>query len=512
VGQLPNDLSQDYPMLCIWQAWAFLLSGQLEAVEPVLEIAEANRDKVSGIPILGYTTTVRAYLVNQMGDLHKAIDLSKQALVEMSVVSPDRNTLIHRGAAIIWLGVNHRFLGDLGKARDFFAEAVLLNQEAGNIYGALSAIAQLADLAVICGHLHQAVETYQRGLQIAQRWKDEREKGRSPLVAESELHLGLGTVQYIMNDLTIAEPHIQQAIQLHELGETSGSMHSKKMLAYLKQAEGDYETAYDLVDKACMIRDSINIHHYNLSVEPGLEQLRILLSRTRPDMAHLLTDLAQWFEAMGLRPDDKVDFSSPDDYPRESEYSDLARALIPLYRTAEALPLLKRLLEAARSMGRQGDEIRYLILIALAHHALEDMASALDALSQALTLAKPQGYVRIFVDEGNSMAELLVLAISQDITPDYASELLAVFPEDVRGTVDVDIKLKNNTQPLVDPLSERELEVLRLMAEGFKYQEIADRLIISINTVRHHNRNIFSKLNVNSRVQAIDRARELHLL
>jgi LuxR family maltose regulon positive regulatory protein len=279
VGQLPNDLSQDYPMLCIWQAWAFLFSGQLEAVEPVLEIAEANRDKVSGIPILGYTTTVRAYLVNQMGDLHKAIDLSKQALVEMSVVSPDRNTLIHRGAAIIWLGVNHRFLGDLGKARDFFAEAVLLNQEAGNIYGALSAIAQLADLAVICGHLHQAVETYQRGLQIAQRWKDEREKGRSPLVAESELHLGLGTVQYIMNDLTIAEPHIQQAIQLHELGETSGSMHSKKMLAYLKQAEGDYETAYDLVDKACMIRDSINIHHYNLSVEPGLEQLRRLPSR-----------------------------------------------------------------------------------------------------------------------------------------------------------------------------------------------------------------------------------------
>jgi len=202
-------------------------------------MAEANRGVAPGVPIHSYATTVRAYLANQMGDLHKAIDLAKQALEQMSEASPEKDTLIHRGAAIIWLGVNHRFLGDLGKAREFFAEAALLNQEAGNIYGALSAIAQMADLAVIGGHPHQAVGTYQRGLQIAQRWKDEREKGRSPLVAESELHLGLGTVQYIMNDLTIAEPHIRQAIQLHELGETSGSMHSKKMLAYLKQAEGD---------------------------------------------------------------------------------------------------------------------------------------------------------------------------------------------------------------------------------------------------------------------------------
>lgn len=215
---------------------------------------------------------------------------------------------------------------------------------------------------------------------------------------------------------------------------------------------------------------------------------------------------------MGLQPVDKLDFSSPADYARESIYSELVRALIVLDRAAEAIPLLGRLLEAARSMGRQGDEIRYLVLFSLAHYRQEDIPAALDSLSQALILAKPQGYVRIFVDEGFPMAELLLLAVSQDISPDYASELLAAFPEDVRVTIDAKMALVNNTQPLVEPLSEREIEVLRLIASGYKYQEVAERLVISLNTVRHHTRNVYGKLNVNNRARAIDRAKELDLL
>jgi len=165
-------------------------------------------------------------------------------------------------------------------------------------------------------------------------------------------------------------------------------------------------------------------------------------------------------------------------------------------------------------MGRQGDEIRYLILIALAHHALEDMPSALDSLSQALALAEPQGYVRIFVDEGEPMLELLEALDHQStaFSQKYVDNLLGVFRKatnDTQGTMK-DGELASSS--LVEPLSERELEVLVLIAAGYKYKEVAEQLVISINTVRHHNRNIFSKLNVNSRVQAIDRARELHLL
>jgi len=213
---------------------------------------------------------------------------------------------------------------------------------------------------------------------------------------------------------------------------------------------------------------------------------------------------------MGLRPDDEIDFSNTG-YVHEHEYCDLARALIALDQAAEALPLLKRLQEAAHSMGQLGNEIRYLVLIGLAHHALGDSPAAMISLSKALTLAKPQGYVRLFVDEGVPLAELLQMAISQNSEPDYAEELLAAFPDDIRAAMGVGI-VGAVSDMLVEPLSERELEVLQLMAEGYKYQEIGEQLVISVNTVRHHTRNIYSKLNVNNRAQAIARANDLNLL
>jgi LuxR family maltose regulon positive regulatory protein len=229
-------------------------------------------------------------------------------------------------------------------------------------------------------------------------------------------------------------------------------------------------------------------------------------------MAYLLTDATRRIENQGVHTNDEVDFSSPAGYPRELIYSDLACLLIALDRAAESLPLLMRLLEAANMMERHGDEIRYLVLIALAHHALGNTQTALDSLSQALSLAEPQGYVRLFVDEGFPMAELLSFAILQNIAPDYASKLLAAFPKYVLSAVPIAKEMTVNTQLLVEPLSQREIEVLHLMNEGYKYKEIAERLVVSINTVRHHTRNVYSKLDVNNRTQAIGKAKELNIL
>jgi LuxR family maltose regulon positive regulatory protein len=289
-------------------------------------------------------------------------------------------------------------------------------------------------------------------------------------------------------------------------------MHAYTMLAYLIQTQGEFETSAELFRKACDIEDTIIVRPSNTSDLPSLTKLGILLSRAGPEMAHLLTDASQRVEKLGVQATDEVDFSSPAGYPRELFYSDLACLLISLDRAAEALPLLARLLEAAITMERHGDEIRYLVLIALAQHALGNTQAALDSLSQALTQGEPQGYVRLFVDEGCPMAELLRFAISQNIAPDYAGKLLAAFPEHVLSTFPIDKELTLNTQLLVEPLSEREIEVLRLIAEGYKYKEIAEKLVISINTVRHHTRNVYSKLDVNNRTQAMGKAKVLNLL
>ncbi|HEX6305132.1 MAG TPA: LuxR C-terminal-related transcriptional regulator [Anaerolineales bacterium] len=521
IEQLPSDLCQGYPMLCIWHAWALHFMGQLDMVEPVLALVEAHHKKVPGVPNPGYLTTVRAYLAHHEGDLLRSTQLTEQALEEMSAAvpaapaapaTPDRTTLIFRGSAVIWLGLNHRLLGDLDKAKQLFKQAAQLNQQAGNYYAALASFEQLAQMAVIRGQLHQALDLYRSGLKLAQHWTDTWGKPRGSLVAAAGPQLGLGAVLYQLNDLEGAAAQIQQSAGLYELGELWGRTEAYTMLAYLHQAKGEFEASAELFRKACAIEDTLIVRPVKTSDLPSLTQLGILLSRAAPEMAHLLTKASRRVEKLGVRANDEVDFSSPAGYPRELIYSDLACLFIALDRAAEALPLLTRLLEAAITMERHGDEIRYLTLISLAHHALGNTQTALAYLSQALTLAEPQGYVRLFVDEGFPMGELLRLAISQKIAPDYASKLIAAFPNDLLGAVQYDKHLTVNGQSLVEPLSEREIEVLRLMAEGYKYKEIAESLVVSINTVRHHTRNVYGKLDVNNRTQAIGRAKELNLL
>jgi LuxR family maltose regulon positive regulatory protein len=431
----------------------------------------------------------------------------------MSTALPGRITLIFQGAAVLWLGVNHRHMGNLDKAGQLFMEAAEINQKADNYYAASASFEQLAELAVVRGQLHQALDLYRRGLEFTQNWKDTGAKTQESLQAAVGPQLGLGTVLYQLNDLAGAAAHIQRSADLLELGEHWGRVSSYTMLAYLKQAQGDFKTSAELFRKACAIEDTLMVRRSNASDRLSQTKLGIMLSRTGPEMAHLLTDAGRRVEKLGMYANNgEVDFSNPADYPRERMYSDLACLLIALDRAAEALPLLTRLLDAALGMERHGDEIQYLVLIALAQHALGNTKTSLDSLSQALTLAEPQGYVRLFIDEGQPMAELLSYAISQNISPDYASKLLAAFPQDILRAVPIDRERTVNKQILVEPLSEREIEVIRLMAEGYKYKEIAERLVVSINTVRHHTRNIYGKLDVNNRTQAIGRAKELNLI
>ena len=180
VKQLPPAQCQDYPMLCIWHAWALLFAGHLDDVEPALQIAESLQGKAPQIPMTAYATTIRAYLANQRGNLQEAVDLTQQAMEQLSEAPPDRTTLIFQGAAVIWLGVNHRLLGELDRASQLFAEAAILNQRAGNYYSALAAFEQAADLAQIRGQLHRAAEFYRRGLRMADGFYRRKGRPRGP--------------------------------------------------------------------------------------------------------------------------------------------------------------------------------------------------------------------------------------------------------------------------------------------------------------------------------------------
>lgn len=205
-----------------------------------------------------------------------------------------------------------------------------------------------------------------------------------------------------------------------------------------------------------------------------------------------------WAREQGLSPD--VAITSLNEY----ECVTLARLLLARRDLAAAHALLTRLLQAAHAGGRSGSAIEILMLHALAHQAGGDRAAALAALRQALDLAEPEGYVRLFADEGQAMADLLREAAAQDIAPDYVSRLMAALDGRVTRSV--------AAQSLVEPLTERELDVLRLLHTELNGPEIARSLTISLSTMRTHTRNIYAKLGVNHRRAAVRRAEEIALL
>jgi LuxR family maltose regulon positive regulatory protein len=230
-----------------------------------------------------------------------------------------------------------------------------------------------------------------------------------------------------------------------------------------------------------------------------------------------LSDASRWVEERDLDIDEvldpsrEMDLSQLLDYTALFDYLVLARILLARHRLGQAAELLRRLLKAAEAGGRGTRMIEIRMLQALVRQAGDDTDTAMDALERALALAEPEGFVRAFVDEGPAMAQLLYEALSRGIAPGYIRRLLSAFPAEAPASPPSS-EVHRPSSDLFEPLSDRELEVLQLIAEGLTNREIATRLFLSSHTIKTHTRNIYGKLDAHSRTQAVTRAQALGIL
>jgi LuxR family maltose regulon positive regulatory protein len=348
----------------------------------------------------------------------------------------------------------------------------------------------LADLQVAQGRLGDALRTFEDGLR--------RTSEHPGLRGAADMHVGMGDVLIERDDLDAASRHLQVSVELGEqAGLPQNAYRWRVATARLRYARGDLDGALELLDEAEPLYDT----DFSPPIRP-VTALRARVQLARGDLGAAL----RWASDRGLRPDDRLS------YVREFEHVTLARILLARYKAEDdagvlddAVGLLDRLLAAAEEGHREGSAIELLTLLATAHLARGDVAAVSAVLADAVRRAEPEGYVRVFLDAGPT-----VLARLRDLseTEPHARRVLAATSASPAPVVSVRLV---SSPGLVDELSTRELEVLRLLRSDLSGPDIARELLVSLNTFRTHTKNIYVKLGVNNRREAVRRASELGL-
>jgi len=512
---LPDELFHRRPVLSVYYAGALLLNGKLEGVESRLRDAErwldtntnrSERPEASSAEMVvvdeeefrrlpGWIAIYRAASALALGDVHDTVKYARQALE----LVPEEEHL-GRGAAAGFLALVYWRSGDLEAAHRSWSDCMARLQKAGYLSDAIGSAISLADIRIAQGRLREAMSTYERGLQLA------TEQGGLVVRGTADMYVGMSELERERNDLNAATQHLLRSKELGELaGLPQNPYRWRVVMARIRQAQGDLDSALDLLDEA----ERLYVSDFSPNVRPvAAWKTRVWIAQGR------LEEALSWAREQGLSADDDLI------YLREFEHIILARILLARYKSdhsdsaiREAIGLLERLLNVAEEGRRTGSAIEILILQALAHHAQGDMSAALLPLQRALTLAEPENYLRMFLDEGSPMAQLVREAAGRGILPDYTGRLLAAFEaEGHRNASESPLPTPPVSQPLIEPLSQRELEVLRLFKTELSGPEIARELMIGLSTVRTHTKSIYNKLNVNNRPAAVKRAIELNLI
>jgi LuxR family maltose regulon positive regulatory protein len=471
LASLPEATLNAKPVLWWRHAALLLINGQTTGVEEKLNAAEKALQGVAmdgdTRNLIGRIASARATLALTRYQADAMLEQSRRALDYLDASYPST-----RANALWVMGYAHFMRKDFAASRQAFTDAITLGQSAGATFSTLLATTGLANVQEAENQLHLAAQTHRQVLQWA---------GDQPLQIVYDAHLGLARVHYQWNELDLAEKHGQQSWQLAKQYDAviDRFIVCEVFLAQLALARGDVDGAAAMLAET---HQTARQKNFVLRMpEVAAAQVQVLIRQGRH------ADALQLAQAHAL--------------PLGEALAHLAQG-----DAATALALLDGLHQQATAQGQADERLNLTLWQAIALHVLGEQERALTRLADALAEAEPEGFVRIFLDKGQPMAHLLAEAAARRLKPDYVGKLLAAFDAEPRQAEG------QSLQPLVEPLSPRELEVLRLIAAGLSNSDISARLFLALDTVKGHNRRIFEKLGVQRRTEAVARARALGLL
>ena len=494
---LPEDVVRRRPILAASFAWSRLTEGDLDGVETWLAAAEnalaaEDTTAVAAVPaeltrqrdaeLRALPATIamyRASVAQARGDVDGTVTHARRAL---ELAGP--NDHMARAGAAGFLGLAAWAAGDLQTAVDTFTECVASLRADGAVADELGATVVLASMWLARGRPDEARRLYERALAAA-------EDQPGVLATTGDLHVGLADVLREQGDLDAAEQHLRVAQQLGDQASLLENRHRWYVaMAGVLRARGDLDAAIDMLDKA----EPLYLRGFFPDVRPiPAARARIVISQNRLD------DATEWARTHA------VTAANPPTYLDEYNQLTLARLFIAQGCPDDAITLLNQLVDAAEAGARQGSVVEGRFVRALAHSSNGDTATALADLTAALAAGVPVGYVRLFLDEEPSATDLLRTA---DRDPEAAPHLAVLR----RAAGAVRVPAQRPSTAVEDALSEREVEVLRLLSTDLSGPDIARQMYVSVNTVRTHTKHIFTKLGVNTRRAAVRRAAELGVL
>jgi LuxR family maltose regulon positive regulatory protein len=523
---LPDPVIRDRPQFCLIYAWALANSGQVDEAAQYLDHLEDNLDDADGANILlGEAATVRARIAVIRGDTAQNIHFSRKSL---DLLPPDA---LMRSDVFLDLAFAHSDTQDAELAEAAFTQAIDQSLSTGNLRAALMATYYLAGKLRDRGQFRQAVQRCQQGLAWCQQ-------ADPPLASACWAHAGFGALLYEWNELTTAIDHLRRAINLaRQSGEIKVLMYAPVPLAHALQAQGQPDEALAVLDAAAEVAQQTCI--LELATRIDVARVRVWLRQGQLDTA------AGWLQRHGL--------SAQNDALSPGEITMLAWFHLAQSQTTDLPPSddLARIIESVEAQYETEaahnwtyPQAQYLALLAMAYRALGDRDQAVNKLAEAISLAEPMGLVRTFVDHGTGMAALLRVVAARQPGSGYVAKLLGAFrepvppvPSVVEGSLPKEPFLSSPKEPvlsppkdysvshragdrlpssasplLVEPLRQREIEVLQHIAQGRSNKETADEMVVAVSTVKWYLRNIYDKLQVHRRTQAVAKARELDLL